>query len=284
MTGYANRNLQIGDILLQIDIRSVNHRFLDITLKSPEELKCFEQDLRAVISDKISRGKLDLRISIQENQTGNLILNQNLLTRYSELSRQIKQQLPEVNFGTTVEILTLPGLLVKNSINVETLKPTLLKEASFLIIDLLSSQMCEGEKLQNILQSKTSQINSIIQQARNYLPGVSDNFRNKLRQKLLDALGDSTLNEQRLQQEFAYFCQKIDVDEELSRLEAHVQQFEHLLNSGGMVGKKLDFLTQEMHREANTFGAKSISIDTTNFSLELKVLIEQIKEQIQNIA
>lgn len=86
MTGYANRNFQIGDILLQIDIRSVNHRFLDITLKCPEEIKCFEQDLRAVISDKISRGKLDLRISIQENQTGNLILNQNLLTRYSELS------------------------------------------------------------------------------------------------------------------------------------------------------------------------------------------------------
>ncbi len=284
MTGYANRNLHLGDVLLQIDIRSVNHRFLDLTLKCPEEFKCLEQELREIIAQRISRGKLDLRINVQEIQTSNFNINQKLLFRYAELSKQILQQIPEVGCGTTTEIISIPGMLIKNSLDIETLKPNLLKETDLLILDLLNSQMAEGEKLQQILTLKAQQMNGILHQSREILPTVTDSYKNKLRQKLLDALGDPTLNEQRFQQEFVYFCQKIDVDEELSRLEAHLKQFNHLLNGGGSVGKKIDFLIQEMHREANTFGAKSISITTTNYSLELKVLIEQMKEQIQNIA
>ena len=283
MTGYANLNFHFGETLVQIDIRSVNHRFLDISLKCPEEFKCFEPDLREIISNQISRGKIDLRIIVQESHTNNFTLNQSLLSRYSELTSQIKQQIPDISLGSTIEVISLPGMITKNSINLQAIKPKLVSQVELLVTDLLSSQMAEGEKLFGILHSKIQQMNDIVVAARALLPEVIDNYKNKLRQKLLEALAETTLNEQRLQQEFAYFCQKIDVDEELSRLETHLGQFTAILNKGGMVGKKIDFLTQEMHREANTFGAKSISISTTNFSLELKILIEQIKEQIQNI-
>lgn len=286
MTGYANRTIQINETSLQIDIRSVNHRFLDLTIKCPEEFKQFEQEIREVITNKISRGKLDLRINVQENHTDNinLNLNPNLLARYSELSEQIQEEFPSVAPATTAEIMSLPGMIIKNTLVVEKIKPILLKETNLLIDDLLNSQLAEGNKLKSILEDKAKQMSKILTKSQEVLPTVIGEYKAKLQQKLVEAINDTTINDQRFQQEFVYFCQKIDVDEELSRLGAHLKQFDILINSNGMVGKKIDFLIQEMHREANTFGAKSISITTTNSSVELKVLIEQMKEQIQNIA
>ena len=284
MTGYANRNFQLDDTLLQVDIRSVNHRFLDFTLKSPEEFKPIEQEIKEIVSNKISRGKVDFRICIQETSTSNIVINQELLSRYAELSEKIKIKIPNIPESTTAEIICLPGMLVKNMFTIEKVKPIFLKEIETLVSDLLESQMVEGEKLQALLIQKVNQIQNIVNQAIEKMPAVISGYKEKLRLKLQDALSDITVNDQRFQQEFTYYCQKFDVDEELSRLNSHIQQFLHLLENGGMIGKKIDFIIQEMHREANTFGAKSISTATSNYAVELKVLIEQIREQIQNIS
>ena len=286
MTGYANRTIQIGNTAIQIEIRSVNHRFFDLTLKCLDEYKCLEAALRDIITLKIHRGKLDLRINAQEPHTdaSNLSLNHTLLQIYSDLATQIKHHFPNTTNANISEIMQLPGVLIKASTEIEQIKPRLLKETELLIEELLISQSSEGEKLCIVLQDKIKQIAEIVAKARLILPNITDAYKEKLRLKLIDAVGDNNITDLRFQQEFAYFCQKIDVDEELTRLESHLTQFTKLIKTGGAIGKKIDFLTQEMHREANTFGAKSISIATTNYALELKVLIEQIKEQIQNIA
>lgn len=286
MTGYANRTVQIGNTAIQIEIRSVNHRFFDLTLKCLDEYKCLEAAFRDIITLKIHRGKLDLRISIQElhTDTNSLTINHELLQTYAELATQIKHYLPNTTNANISEIMQLPGVIIKASTEIEQIKPLLLKEAELLIEELLISQSNEGAKLFIVLQDKAQQIADIVSKAREALPNVTNAYKEKLRLKLIDAVGDNNITDLRFQQEFAYFCQKIDVDEELSRLESHLAQFTKLIKAGGTIGKKIDFLTQEMHREANTFGAKSISIASTNYALELKVLIEQIKEQIQNIA
>jgi uncharacterized protein (TIGR00255 family) len=286
MTGYANRTLHTPAISIQMDIRSVNHRFFDLTLKLPDEFKGLETALRDTISSKIKRGKLDLRINCTnlDEAAIQLTLNQALFQGYLSITEQIKQHLPEVQTPSIAEILNFPGILSRTTLDVDRLQPLLLVEVELLSNELLLSQQAEGQKLAVMLKHKIQQLEQILNQAQQILPSILTNYRLKLKQKLIDALGEALVNEQRFQQEFAYFCQRIDVDEELSRLSAHLRQFHTLLNDGGIVGKKIDFLIQEMHREANTFGAKSVALDTTQLSVELKVLIEQIKEQIQNIA
>lgn len=283
MTGYANKVFQIGTTTLQIDIRSVNQRFLDLTIKCPEELKVLEHDIREKITAIISRGKIDLRIHYHEHDTNKTELNIDALKHYISLAKEINQFLPGAKFENVSQIITLPGILNSKTLDIESIKNDFLTEISSLTSQLQASQVIEGNKLANILLDKVNQIEKIVTGALNLMPAIRQNYQDRLKQKLTDALADVINNEQRFLQEFAYFCQKIDVDEELSRLSSHVKAFRDILSKGGAIGKKLDFMTQEMHREANTFGAKSAALETTSQSLELKVLIEQIKEQVQNI-
>jgi uncharacterized protein (TIGR00255 family) len=283
MTGYANKVFQLGLATLQIDVRSVNQRFLDLTIICPEELKVLEHDIRDKITAIISRGKIDLRIHYHKHDTNKTELNTQNLKHYITLFNQISEFLPQAKFENISQIITLPGILNFKTLDIEAIKQDFLYEISALASELRTSQLTEGQKLSAILTDKINQIEKIIAGALALMPNIRQNYQDKLKQKLTDALADVINNEQRFIQEFAYFCQKIDVDEELLRLESHIKLFRDLLIKGGAVGKKLDFLTQEMHREANTFGAKSAALDTTIQAIELKVLIEQIKEQVQNI-
>lgn len=283
MTGYANRIFQIKTTILQIDIRSVNQRFLDLSIKCPEEFKALEYDIREKITSVISRGKIDLYIHYDENETNKTEINPDVLKHYIKLADTIKEFLPHAKMENISQIITLPGMLSFKAPDIESVKEILLDEIKALVSELQASQLLEGKKLADILLDKINQIDAITIHVRNLMPSIRQVYQNKLKQKLLDTLAEATNNEQRLLQEFAYFCQRIDVDEELSRLSSHIQAFRTLLAKGGAIGKKLDFIVQEMHREANTFGAKSASLETTNHAIELKVLIEQIKEQVQNI-
>lgn len=286
MTGFASKILQLSSLTLQLEIKSVNHRFFDLNIKTPDEFKSLEANIRNKIVNIISRGKIDLRISTKDNEHANFNfkLNQNILNNYITIYKKIKQEIPELVDGSITEIINLPGVISHKSIELDEINSILLNEIETLSQELLISMESEGSKLTQILIDKINQIVIIIDDSQKILPEIYANYKNKLKQRLADAFEDSIVNEQRFAQEFAYFCQKSDVDEELSRLKAHTTQFITLLNNGGAVGKKIDFLTQEMLREANTFGAKSMSILLTENAVHLKVLIEQIKEQIQNIA
>ncbi len=283
MTGYANKVFQIGTTTLQVDIRSVNQRFLDLTIKCPEEFKVLEHEIREKITAIVRRGKIDLRIHYHEHDTDKTQLNVDVLKHYLSLADQIKGFLPQANLENIGQILSLPGMLNVKTLDIESIKGDFLTQISILTSELQESQLIEGYKLADILLDKVNQIEKIVETAIALMPSLRQNYQKRLKQKLLDVVADAVDNEQRFSQEFAYFCQKIDVDEELSRLNSHTKAFRDLLIKGGTIGKKLDFLTQEMHREANTFGAKSAALETTTHAIELKVLIEQIKEQIQNI-
>jgi uncharacterized protein (TIGR00255 family) len=286
MTGYANRTIQVDNTLLQIDVRSVNHRFFELSVKCPDELRSLEQLIREKINHKINRGKIDLRIFHNDTNNGTLKtqLNKNILEHYISISSQIQQYLPQAKLESICNILHLPGILQHDTLDIATVEKLLVSEIEKLADELVISQQSEGEKLQSILLDKLNQIESIVIQALALMPKIKEVYRDKLKVKLFEALGEAMNNEQRFSQEFAFFCQKIDVDEELTRLQAHIKQFRDLLKTGGLIGKKIDFVTQEMHREANTFGAKSAALETSNQAVELKVLVEQIREQIQNIA
>lgn len=283
MTGYANKVFQIGTTTLQIDIRSVNQRFLDLNIKCPEEFKTIEHEIREKITSVITRGKVDLRIHYHEHDTNKTELNIGALKHYINLTEQIKNFVPHAKLENISQIITLPGILSVKTLDLESIKDDLLGEVKTLVTELQGSQFLEGKNLSEVLLDKINQIETIITNASHLMPSIRQNYQNKLKQKLLDTLAEAVNNEQRFLQEFAYFCQKIDIDEELSRLSSHTKAFRDLLAKGGTIGKRLDFLTQEMHREANTFGAKSAALETTTQAIELKVLIEQIKEQVQNI-
>lgn len=286
MTGYANRQMILTNNTINIEIKSVNHRFFDLSIKCPDEIRQIESLIREQINNKIQRGKVELKINIKNSNHTNsfLKLNQDILSQYMEISLQIQNNIPNIKQPSIVEILNLNGILLQENIEIEEIKPIILEEINKLIIDLELNQAKEGNTLANVILEKLNKIENTIECIIKILPQKINAYKDKLHQKLVEALGENEVNENRFTQEFVYFCQKIDVNEEIERLNSHIKQFKDILNKGGVIGKKIDFITQEMHREANTLGSKSVAIETTQFVIDLKILIEQIREQIQNIA
>lgn len=285
MTGYAAKPIQINSSLIQLEIKSVNHRFLDITIKSAEEFKPLENVMRNLISQHISRGKIDIKCFFKDNKELNqeLHLNQELLTQYLALITQINNLNNSPAPISATQIIAMPGIIKQQNLNLEEIQEPILHGFTDLLQEFKLTQSSEGDKLSEILTTRLTQIQEIILNIHPLLTQITHDYREKLKLRLSEVLGESEINDSRLQQEFAFFCQKMDVNEEIDRLGAHVSEFKQLLTKGGAVGKRLDFICQEMHREANTFGSKSVSIETTQKAVDLKVLIEQIREQIQNI-
>ena len=285
MTGYASKTIQLSSFNVQLEIKSVNHRFLDITIKLADEFKAAENSLRTLISQKVSRGKLDVKIFLKENRNlaPQLNLNHEVLQEYLKIVKQISQISGKEAHLSANEMLHLPGVLAGQHAENDDLLAELSDITEKLIIEFNQSQLNEGNKLQVVLMQRLNEIEKISQSLQPLLKEVTKSYQQKIKQRLSDFLAEQEINEQRLQQEFAFFCQKMDVSEEIDRLIAHVSEFKTLLANGNQIGKRLDFICQEMHREANTFGSKSVSIETTRKAVELKVLIEQIREQVQNI-
>ncbi|MBX9597839.1 MAG: YicC family protein [Burkholderiales bacterium] len=285
MTGYAANPIQINSATIQLEIKSVNHRFLDITIKSAEEFKPLENQLRTLISQHISRGKIDIKLFLKENHNHNstLKLNHELLKKYLSLVTQIEEYGISQAPLTIPQILAIPGILSQAQFEADEIQEPLLAEFAVLLTKFVQTQSIEGDKLQQLLSSRLEQIAEIVTQIKPILNNIITEYQAKLKQRLAEFMQESEVNDARLQQELAFFCQKMDVSEEIDRLQAHVNEFNALLQKGGQIGKRLDFICQEMHREANTFGSKSVAIETTQKAVDLKVLIEQIREQVQNI-
>ncbi|WP_148717272.1 YicC/YloC family endoribonuclease [Chitinolyticbacter meiyuanensis] len=283
MTGFAAVQRELAEGTLSLELRAVNHRYLDLTVRAPEELRSFEGVVRERIAAKMARGKIECRIGFNAQAAGAaaLVLNRALLQQLVEVSREASALVPaggELRLG---ELLRWPGVLTQATASSEALGEALQALLDEALAELAASRNREGEKLKAHLLERIAGMEAIVADVKPRVPQLVIEYEAKLKARFLEALGSG--DDDRVRQEIVVFAQKIDVDEELSRLGAHFSEIRRILEKGGNVGKKLDFLMQELNREANTLGSKSVSVETSRASIELKVLIEQMREQIQNI-
>ncbi|UCD68662.1 MAG: YicC family protein [Betaproteobacteria bacterium] len=282
MTGYAAVTDESPVGGLSLDLRSVNHRYLDIQFRIPDELRLLESDLRERISAHVTRGKVECRISLSVPPELNAMqLDETLLSRLTGLDERVRLTLPDAQSLRVADVLRWPGMLGSDSPPVEILKEKCLKLVDQSLAELIAARTREGEKLKAVLLERARSVEEIVNDLSPRIPQLVSSYQEKLSTRLREAMLDP--ENDRLKQEVVMFAAKIDVDEELQRLAAHVSEIRRILDKGGSVGKRLDFLMQELNREANTLGSKSADVAITRGAMNLKVLIEQMREQIQNI-
>ena len=283
MTGYANASLELQGASLVLEMRAVNHRYLEVMFRSPDELRVIEPQCREMLAASLSRGKVEVRISFNrpaEAQTS-LQLNQELLQQLFAVSdsvRAIRSEVGELKVG---EVLRWPGVLQTQEIPAATLQQIALELLRQALNDFTATRRREGEKLVALILDRAARMDELVEAVKPKIPALIQAYQEKITARLKDA--QVNIEDDRVRQEFALFAQKIDVDEEIGRLQTHLTELRRIVKTGGAVGKRLDFLLQELNREANTLGSKSVSSEVSQTAMELKVLIEQIREQIQNI-
>ncbi len=283
MTGYAVAAAELPFGALNLELRSVNHRYLDIQFRIPDELRPLESGLREKASARIGRGKVEMRIAVSKSAASqsNLQLDETLLAQLAKLDTRVKAALPAANSLGVADVLRWPGMLGNDNIVAEELQDACNRLLDKALDDLTATRAREGEKLKKMLLDRIAAMEALVGKLAPRMPQLVSNYRDRLTARLRDAM--VSLDDERLKQELVLFASKIDVDEELSRLGAHFGEIRRILDKGGAAGKRLDFLMQELNREANTLGSKSVDMEFTQTSMDLKVLIEQMREQIQNI-
>ena len=286
MTGFANGSAEHGSKRLYIELRAVNHRYLDIQFKMPEDLRHLEGALREAVSAHAARGKIECRIQLRHGeQVGGeqeLRLNKKLVARLAKINKKICERHPDIQRLGVADILAFPGVLAAPVEETGDLDEAVLQLINEVLLAFNQARSREGEQLQQHLLQRLQQMEQILDALAAAFPQLLQQHMDKVRQRLREAVGD--MENDRLQQEFALFMQKADVDEEFSRLRTHIAEVRRIVTEQhGSIGKRLDFLMQELNREANTLGSKAIASECTQVSVELKVLIEQMREQVQNI-
>lgn len=283
MTGYAAISREIPQGSLALELRSVNNRYLDLQFRLPDELRALESEMRDFLGSGLTRGKVDCRLTFSSysNSYRQQRLNRDLLQDLQIMSDEIKSIFPAAGDFSVAEILRWPGVLDSDHISIDDLRTPCMALLQTALQELVSARKREGEKLQNLLLERVQRMRQLVLDLLPGLPAILASFQ----ERLLNSLKAAGLDEkdERIRQEFTLFANRVDVDEELSRLQGHLNEFEHILLAGGVVGKRLDFLTQELNREANTLASKSVAREVTRIAVEMKVLIEQLREQIQNI-
>ncbi|MBX3588743.1 MAG: YicC family protein [Ramlibacter sp.] len=274
---------------LGLEIRSVNSRFLDLTFRLPEELRAHEPALRELLTARLKRGKVEVRASIESGASGALAdPSSRMLQRLNALQDQIRAWLPDAQTLSVADVIRLSAGEQPAVADMGGQLPVL---AQTVIADLLASREREGARLATMLQGHLGQLRTLAAQAGPLVPQLVEQQRNRFleRWKEAMALGQSAsaplpeAAQDRALTEATAFAIRIDVAEELTRLGSHLDEIERLIGKGGEIGKRLDFLIQELHREANTLGSKSAALELTRISVDMKVLIEQMREQVQNI-
>ncbi len=283
MTGFASATRELPNAVLNVELRSVNHRYLDLQFRLPEEVRPLEQGLRELIVARLQRGKIECRIGLNpvSGAQPGAELNGEALKHLRALSEKLRAAWPSVQGLTAADILRWPGILGAETLPLEALRGACHEALQSVLNEFAESRAREGEKLKAVLLDRVAAMQEQIAAVGPLMPQVIAAFQEKLTNRLRDALAAS--DDERVRQEIALFINRVDVDEELSRLTAHLDEVKRILAAGGAVGKRLDFLMQELNREANTLGSKAVDIQVTKASLELKLLTEQMREQIQNI-
>lgn len=309
MTGFgASRQALIVNgqtiALIYLELRSINSRFLDLIFKSPDEAKMAEAQIRDVMSKRVSRGKIECRIHIQrdignEDQPGDLSKEQvsqkfhlSAIQELKSYQALVKQHFPAAQEMSVKDVLIWPGVIRQEEIAAEQLQEAVLQALEQALDSLLQSRQTEGEALKQVILQCIKKMEAIVVVIETKLPTIIQLYQDKLIEKLLTVLngvdqqGRNISKEEvveRIKQEVVMYGVRIDVAEEIARLKTHFQAVRTALDKGGPVGKRLDFLMQELQRESNTLGAKSVSQETSDASMELKLLVEQIREQVQNL-
>ena len=284
MTAFASYEADNNLGKLSCEIRSVNQRFLELTIKCPDFLRASENAFRKLFSQSISRGKVSVFIRFYPNDNTSLTeltVNHALVRQLNSCATDIETKHQLNNNVAVSNLLNWPEVVVQKPSDTSKLSQTSLELVKVCIEEFIDSRKREGLEMQNILQEKINTIQDLTSEIRTYVPQINEHLKNKLLDKLSEL--NIEVNEERFEQELALQLQKIDITEELDRLDAHVKEFNRVLQLDQPVGRRLDFLIQELNRESNTIGSKSASIKTSNASIDLKVAIEQIREQIQNI-
>lgn len=283
MTAFAKQQLQRKSGTINWEIRSVNSRYLDINLRLPELFRKLEPKLREQAAKYLSRGKIDITLRYQagENADREIVVNRSMVKELKNALAKLEKMGLKAKFTDPLRILSWPGVMQVIEGDQSAITRNILTLFVKTLKDLDQTKIREGKNLKKFVEQRLSKIQAELTRVRTKIPGILK----KQRENLLAKFNELKLEfePKRLEQEMLFLAQKVDVDEELDRLGAHIAETRRVLGQGGAVGRRLDFLMQEMNRESNTLGAKSISEITTKTSVELKVLIEQMREQIQNI-
>lgn len=287
MTGFGKAKLEKNGRLYSLEIKSVNHRYCDISVRLPRSISFYENEVKKRISQKISRGKIDVFVEYSNYtaEENDVFINKDLAKIYI---KQLKELADEEGLDgnlRAIDISKMPDVLqlkASDSENDEILSELLqcLDEA---LDNFVSMRNAEGEKIKQDLLIRLSNIKSMVNEISQNTTGLIEEYVVKLRERIKEILNTDVVDEQRLAQEIVIFADKTSIQEELTRLDSHTHQFEKILNSNESVGKKIDFLLQEMNREANTIASKSVKLEITNLVIEIKTELEDIREQIQNI-
>jgi uncharacterized protein (TIGR00255 family) len=282
MTAYAQARRLTNYGELSCELRAVNHRYLEIQPRMPEELRVLEQSIRDQIADKIHRGRVDVfvRLSSSAPDSGTGQLEEQVVKNLAKIASTVQKLLPAVEPLRVSDILRWPGVLVAESIDIKVMQSEMQQLIDQALNELLEARAREGEKLAALIEKRLVGVSEQISLVSKALPDIDKEYRARLEDRLSEI---QDLDPSRREQEVVLFLQKLDVAEELDRLEIHVSEVRSALLDEGAVGRRLDFLMQELNREANTLGSKSQDSRMTQASIELKVLIEQMREQVQNL-
>ena len=282
MTGFARGSVTTGALTVTVECRSVNNRYLDLQCRMPDNLRVLEGTLREQAGEQFSRGKLELLVRVSDSGSDTpATLNPERLAALRTALSQVASTFPEAAVPDQLALLLSPGVLTEQEPDVEALHRATTSAAKACFEGLREQRLQEGEKLADMVRQRTDAMRVHLGDLREQLPALQAANR----QRLLDRLQSLEIDAEpmRLEEEIVYVLQRADVEEEMDRLDAHLDAIESALESTAPVGRRLDFLMQELNREANTLGSKSTALSTTNISVEFKVLIEQMREQVQNI-
>ena len=287
MTGYGKQSLNVKKREYQVEIKSVNHRYLDINIKLPKSISYLEDTIKKEISAKIKRGKIDVFITFENNsQEGkNITINKELAKLYIEQLKELAQEEKILNNIELMDIAKLPDILiVKNDEEDEKIQNELIEVVQGAISKIIEMKNIEGNKIEQDLLQRIDKIENKIVEISAKSTGLIEEYVVKLEKRIKEILKTEELDKSRLAQEVVIYADKCSIEEEVTRLKSHIYQFRNLIsNNNETIGKKLDFLIQEMNRETNTIGSKANNLEITNGVIDIKTELEDIREQIQNI-
>lgn len=283
MTAFARADAETDVGVFSWELRAVNHRYLEISTRLPEELRHLEGVVRERIGGKISRGKVDCTLRFKPGSAAGteLSINDDLLQRLLAVMATVAERAPQCGTPTALDLLRWPGVLNVEELNKEAIQGRALTLLAEVLKEFHATRLREGSKLKEMILSRCDALQMRVKEVRKRLPELAPRMRQRLSERL--AAVKEELDAHRIEQEIVIYAQKIDVAEELDRLDVHLAETRRVVAEGGAVGRRLDFLMQEFNREANTLASKAGDVDVTRAAVDMKVLIEQMREQVQNL-
>ena len=283
MTGFAAAALETPQGSLAVELKTVNHRYLEFQTRVPEEIRPLEPAMREAVAARLTRGKVDCRVTFTPATAAQrtLVPDDTALSALGDASRRVLERFPEARPLSVAEVLHWPGVLAEATLSPDRVREDLMRILDRALGELDQTRRREGTKLEQVLRERLARMSELVTEARPLVPGAVKAYQEKLAAKIAEAAASPS--DERVHQEIVLYAARIDVDEEIARLGTHISEFLRVMDRGGACGKRLDFLCQELNREANTLGSKSVASEMTRISVELKVLIEQMREQVQNI-